>query len=480
MQIDLVPDSAPFTPEQRAWLNGFFAGLFGDTPAPAAPVIDAPWHDPALDLDSRLTLAKGRALPDRLMAAMGQLDCSQCGYDCAAYARAIADGAEGDLKRCQPGGVATARVLKRLMSEAPAVSSAAPAARASGLSEARLIEAAPLNGPESDKDTRAIRVATDLAYEPGDSLSVMPRNCPELVAEILERLGRPDAPEAGRLETACDLGQPSDEFLGLMADVAIAPADRTGLQALLEADPGDLDVLGVLDRFPSARPSPEALLASLSPLRPRLYSIASSPRAHPGEVHLTVATVRWRVGDRTRKGVASTFLADRVAPGGVLSIAIQAAHGFRPPADPATDMIMIGPGTGIAPFRAFLQHRRATGATGRNWLFFGDRREACDFLYRDELMTLRSEGVLTRLDTAFSRDGAGKLYVQHRMAEAADTLWDWLAGGAAVYVCGDAKAMARDVEATLLAIAAERGGQANPAAWLADLARAGRYCRDVY
>jgi sulfite reductase (NADPH) flavoprotein alpha-component len=202
--------------------------------------------------------------------------------------------------------------------------------------------------------------------------------------------------------------------------------------------------------------SPQTLVAMLPKLAPRVYSIASSAKAHPGEVHLTVAAVRYQSHGRARLGIGSTFLADRAAaaPFGVY---VQRAHRFRLPKDGAASIIMVGPGTGIAPFRAFLEERRASGARGKSWLFFGDRRAATDYLYRDELDAFRADGTLTRLDTAFSRNQKDKIYVQHRMQESAAELWRWLKDGAHFYVCGDATHMAKDVDRALKSIVARQG-----------------------
>ncbi len=243
--------------------------------------------------------------------------------------------------------------------------------------------------------------------------------------------------------------------------------------------------LDLLTHFPSARRLTVArLIAALSPIQPRLYSISSSPRAYPEEVHLTVGVVRYtRNGcQRVRKGVASTFLAERVQPGQKVRIFVQPSHGFRPPANGDTPIIMVGPGTGIAPFRAFLQERQTLGASGQNWLIFGNQRCAYDFLYQHELEQYLRAGLLTRLDTAFSRDQSEKIYVQHRMLEHAARIWDWLERGAHFYVCGDAKRMARDVDRALHQIVTEQGrlSEAEAKSYVAALVRAKRYQRDVY
>ncbi|MEJ1157168.1 sulfite reductase subunit alpha [Prosthecomicrobium sp. N25] len=524
--VPLIPETAPFSPEQRAWLNGFFAGLVGfdaatpvaapalpgAAPAPAPEDDGAPWHDPAMPIADRMKLAEGRPLPRRLMAAMAQQDCGQCGYLCDTYAKAIADGAETKLNLCQPGGKETLRMLKALVEAdgaaarplpAPASPTAAPPARADDRRpgydraapvEATFVSATRLNGPGSAKETLHVvwRLPEGLDYAPGDSFGILPRNDPALVDAILAALHMPaDFPVAGKtLRTA------------LIEDYALAPAPdmlfqlvsyitggETRLRAKALAAGGDpfgdadsLDVLAALEHFPGIRPDPEAFLECLEPLQPRLYSISSSPRAAPGELTLTVDVVRYPVAGRTRLGVASTGIADRLAPGDTVKVFVSRAHGFALPRDGATPIVMIGPGTGIAPFRAFLQERLATGAPGPAWLFFGHQREATDFLYREELEGLLAHGTLTRLSTAWSRDGDAKVYVQDRMREAGADLFAWLERGAHVYVCGDARRMASDVDKALLDILAEQGGLAPEAARarLKALAEAGRYQRDVY
>lgn len=242
------------------------------------------------------------------------------------------------------------------------------------------------------------------------------------------------------------------------------------------------DLLDVLRRYPPARMEAEELVGLLPQLQPRLYSISSSLLAHPGEVHLTVGVVRYARGGRTRKGVASTFLAERLAAGGEVRVFVHPSHRFQLPDSGDTPMIMVGPGTGIGPFRAFLGERRATGATGKNWLFFGDQCRATDFLYEAEAHEFQAAGVLTRLDLAFSRDQAAKIYVQDRMIERARELWEWLDDGAHFYVCGDAKRMANDVDKALQQVVSTQGGLSatDAKAYVAAMAKSGRYQRDVY
>jgi sulfite reductase (NADPH) flavoprotein alpha-component len=241
------------------------------------------------------------------------------------------------------------------------------------------------------------------------------------------------------------------------------------------------EVVDILESYPQAKFTPDALVKVLRKLQPRLYSIASSPKAHPEAVHLTVAVVRYDLHGRKRQGVCSTYLADRVAACSI-PVFIHSAKHFRPPEDPAVPVIMVGPGTGIAPFRAFLQEREATGATGPSWLFFGDRNRATDFLYEEEINAWRERGVLHRLDTAFSRDQAEKVYVQHRMREKGAEIWRWLAQGGYFYVCGDAARMAKDVDDALHRIVEEQGGKTKEeaAAFVGELKKAKRYRKDVY
>lgn len=513
--VPRLPETAPFPPAQRVWLDGFIAGLFGDVdnPPDVAPAEDElAWHDPTLALDERLALAAGQRREHRLMSAMAQLDCGQCGYLCESYAAAIASGAEASLGRCVPGGKATSRALKELLAEtadpgrtkgpaaaAAPVSSPPPSGDAAEPFTIQLCQAASLHRAGAEKDTRHVVLKTidrTAPYQVGDSLAVVARNCPDLVAAIIERLGAPadtlvqspdgvERPLGEALGACCEIRRPSDQAVEVLASRASNRTESRVLQAVAEGYPGagpqDADLLDLLDAFPSARPPLSELITALDPLLPRLYSIASSPKKVRDEIHLAVGVVRYRLRGRERGGVASTFLSDRLSPGGTLAAYIKPAEGFRLPA-PDRPVVMIGPGTGIAPFRAFLEDRRATGARGRNWLFFGNPRRASDFLFEDELSAYHRDGLLDRLDTAFSRDQPHKIYVQHRLLEQAAELWAWLEDGAYLYVCGDAERMARDVDRGLAYIVAKEGGMdmAGGKAYLARLARDGRYVRDVY
>jgi sulfite reductase (NADPH) flavoprotein alpha-component len=241
-------------------------------------------------------------------------------------------------------------------------------------------------------------------------------------------------------------------------------------------------VIDLLTENPGVRLSAAEFVALLKPLAPRLYSISSSPKAHSGQVHLTINVVRYEAHGRARKGLASTFLADRAAAETPVPVFVQTSHGFRLPSNGETPVIMVGPGTGVAPFRAFLHERRVAGAQGRNWLFFGEQRAATDFYYRDELEKMLADGRLTKLSTAFSRDQPEKIYVQTRMLENTAELWSWLEAGAHFYVCGDANRMAKDVDDALHKIIETAGGKSadEAKACVARLKSDKRYQRDVY
>ena len=359
-----------------------------------------------------------------------------------------------------------------------------------------------LTGTASEKDTRHYEISlagSGLTYEVGDSLGIFPSNPPDLVEEIIAALrvsGDEVVPGAD--------GNPKPLREALLKDYAIKEVSKQFLAALVEKagdaaplirelqDPerkGDLEeylwgmeYIDFLLDHPSVQFAPEEFVKLLRKLIPRLYSIASSIKANPEQVHLTVATVRYESHGRQRKGVASTYLAERIEIGGTLPVFFHVAKGFRLPEDGATPIIMVGPGTGVAPFRAYLQDRKASGATGKNWLFFGEQREKEDFLYREEFEQLQKEGVLTRFDTAFSRDQEKKIYVQHRMLENGAEIWAWLSEGAHFFVCGDAARMAKDVDAALHQIVETHGCKTalEAAEYIEALKKEKRYKRDVY
>ena len=524
--VPLIPETAPFSSDQRAWLNGFFAGLLSLDHQPGISAVvgvpdiaakalsdddDAPWHDPSLAIDDRMKLAEARPVRRKLFAAMAQQNCGQCGYLCEAYADKLASGEEMRANLCVPGGKDTSRVLKKLLEDVTVTPQAvpatvAPAAKAgSSLSKTGYTRESPvnaifksavcLNGDGSEKDTRHVIFDisnSGITYEPGDSFGMMPENDPALVEQVLTSMKAPaEFPISGKtfrqaLANDYSLGLAPD-MLFEFASYMVGGARRQKLKALAkgqdpDGDAASYDVLKVLETFGPMHPDPEAFLECLEPLQPRLYSIASSPLATPSELHLTVDAVRYAVDARHRLGVASTFLADRAAQDCAVSVYIQKAHGFALPKETATPIIMVGPGTGIAPFRSFLWHRAAQKAPGKAWLFFGHQRQATDFYYRDEFEGMLASGALSKLSTAWSRDSTKKIYVQDRMLEAGPELWSWLKSGAHFYVCGDAKRMAKDVEAAVANIAEAHGHMSAAGAkdFVAELKAAGRYQADVY
>jgi sulfite reductase (NADPH) flavoprotein alpha-component len=370
---------------------------------------------------------------------------------------------------------------------------------------ARVTENRILNGPGSAKETRHFVVSTlgsGIQYTTGDSLGIFASNRPSDVDALLVNLGahgdeqvmlpKAEAPITLReaLTSKLALAGPTRRIVETLAAKATDPADKAKLCGLLAPESKDLlavwlkerEFVDLLAEFPSARLSPQELVDHLRKLMPRLYSIASSPRLYPHDIHLTVAVVRYKTNGRDRVGVCSTFLADRVAVGFTPTPVFVSPSHFGPPEDGARDIIMVGPGTGVAPFRAFVQDRGATQATGRTWLFYGDQKRASDFIYEDEWTRHLKDGSLTRLDTAFSRDQLKKIYVQDRMRENAAELWAWIKGGAYFYVCGDAKRMAKDVELALHDIVSGQGGMSPTEAddYVKVMKKEKRYQRDVY
>ncbi len=529
--VNVLPENAPFTPEQRIWLSGLFAGLLGldqqvtplspeeaailvpgllQPPAGAAAEGPITWHDPGIPIDERMKLAEGRSLHMRLMAAMAQQDCGQCGSSCEEYSAQIVDKKEERLNLCVPGGKDTSRMLKKLLEEAPGTvpnaAASAPAAEAklaagaaTGPSRdspvmATFVSRTLLNREGSEKETWHVEfdlTQSDLDYAVGDSFGVMPTNDPTLVEAVFKALDAPpDFPIGGRtlrqvLTHDVSLGAAPDSLFQLYSYISGGERRRKAKALSAGDDPdGDaktLDVLAAIEKFPDRRPDPEAFIEALDPLQPRLYSISSSPKAHPGRLSLTVDAVRYRIAGRRRLGVASTFLAGRIAPGSTVKVYVQKAHNFGLPANPAVPIIMVGPGTGIAPFRAFLYERMATKAPGRNWLFFGHQRRDCDFFYEDELNGMKASGVLTRLSLAWSRDDKEKFYVQDRIRQVGHDIWAWLLEGAHFYVCGAVR-MGQDVERALVDIVVQHGARTTDqaVAYLADLKKRRRYQADVY
>jgi len=344
-----------------------------------------------------------------------------------------------------------------------------------------------LNSTRSDIETHHLELSlagSGIAYEPGDSLGFVPRNDPTLVEDVLRLAGlEGDTAMHAELTERFDI---TTLTRSQIADYARLTGDATLRTVTEDAARGaeflhERQFIDLLAAAPH-KLTAEQLTGLLRPLPPRLYSVASSRAAVGEEAHLLVGAVRWESHGRARNGVASIDAIERRGVGTTLPVYLKPNPHFRLPADPAAPIIMIGPGTGVAPFRAFLQHREATGATGRNWLLFGARRFTHDFLYQLEWQEWLQSGVLSRIDVAFSRDQRQKIYVQHRMWDARRELFSWLQDGASVYVCGDAKAMAKDVHATLLRIISDQTGRDADAAaaYLHEMQRARRYLRDVY
>ena len=580
--IPVIPESAPFTAEQRAWLNGYFAGLFSRGPADdatraaasaqtalkpltilfgsqtgtaealakraakdagkrgfAASIMDLAAYTPTqLAQEQNVLLItstygdgeppdNAKAFHAALAAAesprLPRLRFGVCGLGDTNYVQFCKCAKDFDERLEQLGAtriaprtdcdvdyedkftawlsaslsaLCTTEGASMIASaSANAVSDSASAATEPRYSKknpfpAPMLAVRCLNAAGSAKEVNHVAFSLEgsgLVYEAGDALGVVPQNCPDLVTAVLAALGCdgeeavpvPDGSTASlrhALTDHYDLAKPSSEFISRFGAPA---ADSVGGTTTTTAVQHVIDI--VLAR-PETRLAPVEFVRLLRKLQPRLYSIASSPRAHPNEVHLTVGAVRYEAHGRARKGVCSTFLAERCPAGSVAKVFVHSNHAFRPPAAADIPMIMVGPGTGIAPFRAFLHERRAGGAAGRNWLFFGDQRAAADFLYREELLELKSSGVLTRLDTAFSRDQPEKIYVQQRMLENAAELYAWLEAGAHFYVCGDASRMAKDVDVALHRVIETAGGKspADAASYVQALKAAKRYARDVY
>jgi sulfite reductase (NADPH) flavoprotein alpha-component len=593
--VPLIPDSAPFTPEQRAWLNGFFAGMFSRSsvsqpstlnsqPAALTPltILFGSQTGTAESLAKRAAKEAGRrnfaatvldlaqvdlaklaaeknvlvitstygegeppdnakALHSALQSAvqlstlspqLSALRFSVCALGDTNYVHFCRCGADFDTFLEKLGGT---RVAPRadcdlefeekfsgwLNSALTALAPSAPGSESKSSADlqpktqnpeleteplyskkhpfsALVLTSRNLSGAGSAKQVQHVEFdlgTSGLSYEAGDALGVIPQNCPGLVAEVLAILGydgEEEVPTSEGTTTSLrraltehyDLGRPSPELQALVGACLQAIPSGSAIASKLAPTPNAS--LHVVDVLLDAKPkiaTPADFVRTLRKVQPRLYSISSSPKAHAGQVHLSVGAVRYDGAGRARKGVCSTFLADRVVPGqSRVGVFVHANKAFRPPANGDTPMIMVGPGTGIAPFRAFLHERRASGARGRNWLFFGDQRAETDFLYRDELAELMREGVLTRLDTAFSRDQAEKIYVQHRMLEHATELFAWLEAGAHFYVCGDASRMAKDVDAALHTVIERAGGRTaeQAATYVQALKTAKRYARDVY
>jgi sulfite reductase (NADPH) flavoprotein alpha-component len=518
MNKAVIPRSSPFSNEQRDWLAAIVSERFvnpsvaedgsandEDSAGLIQDLDSAPWHDMDMPLDQRMEL-----VPDNgpflysVMAAMAQQDCGQCGYDCKGYAQALVEGRETDMGLCVPGGPTTRKKVKALFEEHGPVEQAAEAAPLGPVGydprnpwHAPVTSVYCLHGEGAPKDTQHAVIDlsnSGMTYKPGDSLGIYPQNDPALAVSVVTELGASadtevtvtegvSMPLQEALRDWLDITAPSDDVLDLLAKTATDAEEAKALAALAEEglDDSPLDVFDVLKGYPSARPDAQSFADKLGRLRPRLYSIASSQALHPSEVHLTVGVVRYQAEGRNRKGVASTYIGER-AEGQEVSVYLQPAKDFGVPDDDSTPMIMVGPGTGIAPFRAFIEERHARGAAGGAWLFFGNPHSDSDYLYRQELECYREAGTLTHISTAFSRDGEGKVYVQDRIRENGADLWSWLEAGAHFYVCGDAEHMAPAVDQALRDVIREHGGydEAGAQDYVQAMASDGRYQRDVY
>ncbi|WP_395747374.1 sulfite reductase flavoprotein subunit alpha [Prosthecobacter sp.] len=543
--VPIIPDNAPFTAEQRAWLNGFLAGVLNRGAAPAGMAAPQAVKTPLLiafgsqsgnaeSLAKRLAReAAGRGfaaraagldslqpadlvkeqnvllitstwgegdMPDNAVSFWDSINQngSSPKFNGVQYSvLALGDKNYGDTF-CLAGRKLDARLeelgAKRITdrvdcdvefddlakkwsaSAFTALSGSTSAATVTAVPEteveeeetgytkknpfpAKLILNTPLNTRGSSKDTRHIGFSltgSGLTYEVGDALGVFVKNCPEVVDAVI----------------AAHAFDPQ----------AVVALPDGGSAPLREALITSYEVRSFFGKAPGAGITLEAFMQDLRKLQPRLYSIASSIKAHADEVHLCIAAVRYSTDGVPHKGVASTYLADRLPLGETTGIYFHAANHFRLPTDLSKPVIMVGPGTGIAPFRAFLEEREATQAPGKNWLFFGDQKRASDFLYHDQIIEWVQKGHLTRLDTAFSRDQAEKIYVQTRMLQAANELWQWLEEGAHFYVCGDAKRMAKDVDDALHSVIQTAGGKSaeEAAAYVNQMKKEKRYARDVY
>jgi sulfite reductase (NADPH) flavoprotein alpha-component len=597
LSIPFIPDNAPFTPSQRAWLNGFLAGMFSQTAAPAGAAQPIAAAKPKLNVLFGSQSGNAESIAKRLVkeakkqgyeatiaalekaspAALAQERCALiitstwgegdppenavnfweqliaendlklaglnysvlalgdtnyqhfCGFGKSLDSRLQAMGARRIFERVDCNvdfetgaarwqtGVFEALKNADLMGGAPqlngSTNGASPTVELAPLEEkpagysrknpfsARLLVNRKLTGEGSEKDTRHYEISlqgSGLTYEAGDALGIMPTNSPELVDEILKALGYD-----GEEEVSSPEGEKIPIRLALLREYQIRAPNLEFLNAMAEHDAADQylkelissDVRTELDKFlwgrevidfllesPGVKFDPEEFVSLLKKLQPRLYSIASSLKAHPEQVHLTVDTVRYEIHGRKRKGVCSNFLAEGAGKDTPVPVFIQVSKHFRVPENGDSPIIMVGPGTGIAPFRAFLEERKATGVKGRNWLFFGAQKSSCDFFYKEELESYQRDGVLTRFDTAFSRDQNYKIYVQTRMMENAKELWNWLEQGAHFYVCGDASRMAKDVDKALHEIVKIAGDRSEDATveYIQKLKSDKRYQRDVY
>lgn len=428
-------------------------------------------------IDARLEALGGVRTADRI----------DCDLD---FAKAATDWTDKTLAKFAPeeaaGGATVVHVDFKGAAGALEDDSDEPAFTAESPLEAEISALVNLNGTGSTRETWHVEFAFDdprFTYTPGDAIGLMPENDPALVDDLLQAVGLGgDAALLLKIKSGYDVTTLSKPLVENFAKLT----GRADVKELLAADAyaafaADRQLVDLFETY-REKLTAQQLLGLLRPLPGRLYSVASSLKAHPGEAHLTVGTVRWESHGRARKGVASTYLADRCKAGASARIYVKPNRHFRLPVDGQTPIVMIGAGTGVAPYRGFVEERAETGAKGKSWLIFGERNFTNDFLYQLEWQDHLASRALTHIDVAFSRDQPEKIYVQHRLWEKRQQMLDWLAEGAHIYVCGDEKGMAKDVDATLLKILTEsaKGDEEAGRAKLKELTKAGRYQRDVY
>ncbi|MDQ8182736.1 assimilatory sulfite reductase (NADPH) flavoprotein subunit [Pelagicoccus sp. SDUM812005] len=440
----------------------------------------------AKEFDKRLEDLGGTRIYDRV----------ECDVDFEGPYVGWANGAIAKLKEIAKPAAAAAPVVG--FGSGPAIlTPVAPAYSKANPFQAEMLKSINLNGTGSAKETIHAEISLEgsgLTYEPGDALGVIPENAPDLVEAFLEAAkldGRENVSFKDELSVPFgDLLRKQLDLRTINSVILKKYAKACDHKELLKMSEDrekvkdwawGRDIVDLVKEYPSSLRAGD-WVSLLRPLSPRLYSIASAISAHPNEVHLTVGAVRYEAFGRQKKGVCSTFIADAWKEGTKAGVYFHSNKNFKLPADPATPIIMVGPGTGIAPFRAFVEERAATGAKGENWLFFGDQRYTYDFLYQTEWQDYLKKGVLTKLDLAFSRDQPEKIYVQDRMRENGAELWEWLDKGAYFYVCGDATRMAKDVNQALIDIVQEHGkkSEEDAIAYVKQMTKERRYGRDVY
>lgn len=437
------------------------------------------------DFDQRLEELGGKRLYPRV----------DCDVDFDEPASAWLEGVLGGLS--EAGGQSGSPV----QSQAAAPQAAETVYSRKNPFRAEVLENINLNGRGSNKETRHLELSLEgsgLTYEPGDALGIYPENDPELVELVLKELKwNPEEvvtvdkqgerlPLKEALTSHFEITVLTKKFLqqaaGFSENEKLQELTSPGNEAQLKEYLQGRDLLDFVRDFGPFSASAQEFVSILRKMPPRLYSIASSFQANPDEVHLTIGAVRYHAHGRDRKGVCSVLCAERLQPGDTLPVFIQPNKHFKLPENPDAPIIMVGPGTGVAPFRSFMQEREETGAKGKSWMFFGDQHFVTDFLYQTEWQKWLKDGVLTKMDVAFSRDTEEKVYVQHRMLEHSKELFEWLQEGAVFYVCGDKKNMAHDVQNALLDIIEKEGGMSREEAeaYLAEMKQQKRYLRDVY